>query len=198
MDFEEQIIFDMKYIIEHCEPKISLWLELEYRHCTKIIPRTQILFTNVTKKEDKKKLSYTNFTEKTAAEICGSEKVLVLDPKAKKELQTRDFKKFKKIIIGGILGDEKPRGRTSELLTKKLNCEARHIGKFQLSVDGACFVARKIQNRKKLSEIEIVNFPELVFSENYSEILGYAIPFWEGKPVFTPGILRYLIENDII
>jgi len=182
----------MQYIIEHLEA-MSEWLELEYRHCSKI---ADPLFTNVKDQEEQQTISdFGKFDPRSCIEMLGKEEVLVLDPKAEKLLEPDDFKKYKHIVIGGILGDAIPRGRTYEQITCKLNAIPRSLGQYQLSIDGSVFMAKKVEEGQTLLDLGVANFPKIELSDHEETTLHYAIPVFEGKPVITPGLLKYLVKE---
>lgn len=183
----------MHYIIEHAEEKISEWLELEYRHSSRIVGKN-LLFTNVKNQEDLEKIrKFARAEEKSCMELLAGKKAIVLDPQAEKMLSKRDFSEEGHIIVGGILGDANPRGRTKELITEKLDCIPRSLGRRQLSVDGAVFLAKKIEEGENC---EVADRPEIELSESHSVTLEYAIPVFRGKLVITPGLLEYLKKDD--
>src|SRR3989344_9227330 len=187
----------MVYVIEHLED-LSEWVKLEYAHCSKILGKRNLFFTNVKNPKEKNILKkFGQVEEKSATEIFGNEKIIVLDPKAKgQRLTASDFKKYKNILIGGILGDAVPRGRTSELLTSKLkNAVPRNIGSYQFSIDGAAFVSRKIQLEQE-KDLGILNQPEISLSDKHSIELHYAIPVFKGKPIFTPGLVEWMKKEE--
>jgi len=184
----------MQYIIEHLEP-MSEWLGLEYRHCAEI---ASVLFTNVTNKSEQETIGdFAKWTEKSCLKHLGANEAIVLDPKAEQLLEPADFKKHTAIVIGGILGDAVPRGRTYEKITNKLNSVPRSLGPYQLSIDGATFLAKRIEEGHTLMDLEVANQPKIQISENEETTLHYAIPVFDGKPIITPGLLDYLKgENE--
>ncbi len=183
----------MDYIIEHAEERISEWMELEYRHSANIVGEN-LLFTNVKNPADLEKIKkFARAEEKSCVEFLKGKKAVVLEPQATQMLSKEDFSENGAIIIGGILGDANPRGRTKDLITEKLDCIPRSLGKYQLSVDGAVFLARKTEEGK---DCEVADRPEIELSESHSVTLEYAIPVFEGKPVLTPGLLEYLKREE--
>ncbi len=181
-----------KLIIEHCEPVLSQWLMLEYKHAVKIWEKP-VLFTRVYDKKTEKKLTTLgNIEQKTANEVFSHKKCIILDPLAKKPLTTKDFRHLDGIIVGGILGYEKPQGRTQELITKHSSFETRHIGNIQLTIDSAVFVAKAIMLGLRLSDIEITTEVEIIHDAIHSTILPFGYPVLENKPVITPGLVDYL------
>jgi len=179
-------------VIEHCEPELSEWLILEYKHAAKIWPG-ETLFTKVDDKKTINELKKLGKVEKQKAkEILQDKKGILLDPQAKKPLITKDFSKTDAIIVGGILGYEKPKGRTKRLISDKSGFEARHLGKTQLTIDGAVFVAKAISLGLRLSDIEIAREIEIVHDNVHSTILPFGYPIINNKPVITPGLVEYI------
>lgn len=176
-------------IIEHLEPKLSRWLFLEYKHCVKY---DKVIFTNVKSKADAKKLSKLGkiLKESVTKATFDKKKILILDPKAKKRLTKEDLKKYPLVVIGGILGEAKPKGRTEKFITEKMKGVAvRNIGNKQFSIDGTAVVLNAI---KKGIKYKVVENPEIKLSANHFVTLHYAVPKIKGKIVLTPGVLAYL------
>lgn len=183
-------------VIEHCEPELSEWLMLEYRHAVKLWA-DKIVFTRVNDKKTAVTLKKLGKVKKQKAKeaFCGKN-CIVLDPQSKKPLTTKDFVHLDAIIVGGILGYEKPQGRTKKLLSDKSRFETRHIGKIQLTIDGAVFVAKVISLGMKLSDIEITYEIEIVHDSVHSTVLPFGYPIIDNKPVITPGLVEYLTRNE--
>ncbi|MDH7516857.1 MAG: hypothetical protein QHH19_00685 [Candidatus Thermoplasmatota archaeon] len=182
-------------VIEHCEPILSEWLKLEYKHAVKLWDG-ETIFTRVNDKKTTNFLKKISKVEKKKAkEILGNKKCIVLDPQAKKPLTTKDFSKIDALIVGGILGYEKPKGRTKKMISNKSGFETRHLGKTQLTIDGAVFVAKAISLGLRLCDIEIANEIEIVHDSVHSTILPFGYPIINDKPVITPGLIEYLTRN---
>ena len=182
-------------VIEHCEPKLSELLMLEYRHAVKLWPG-KIVFTRINDKitaNSLKKLG--KIEKKKAKDLLNDHNCIVLDPKSKKTLTTQDFSNLDAIIIGGILGYEKPQGRTKKLISGESDFETRNIGKIQLTIDGAVFIAKAILLGLKLKDIEIAREIEIVQDSVHSTILPYGYPIINDKPVITPGLIEYYSKN---
>jgi len=182
-------------VIEHCEPLLSEWLKLEYQHAVKLW-ESETLFTRINDKKTTnflKKIS--KIEKKKAKEIFYDKECIILDPKAKKPLTTLDFSKIDAIIVGGILGYEKPKGRTKKLITDNSGFETRHLGKTQLTIDGAVFVTKAISLGLKLSDIEISREIEIIHDNVHSTILPFGYPIINNKPVITPGLVEYITKN---
>ena len=200
----------VRLIVENLE-NYSEWLMLEYRHCASLWKN--ILFTNVKDKRMKTFLSeFTEVEHESVTEM--NEKLIVLDPLAKKKLKTSDFNNIDGVVVGGILGYEKLTGRTKKLISDKLKttftrnfgnkfprslCYASHItrnlGKKQMPIDIAAFVAKMIYLGEKIENIELTNQLEIKFDDNYSVILPYAYPIVDNKVIVTPGLVEYLRQK---
>jgi len=183
-------------VIEHCEPNLSEWLMLEYKHSVKIWGKNTV-FTSVTDKKTINILKTIAKTEKkNVKELLNNKKCIILDPQSKKTLKTNDFTNLYAIIIGGILGYEKPKGRTKKLISDKYKFETRNIGKIQLTIDGAVFITKEIASGKKLEEIEIAYELEIAHDSIHSTVLPFGYPIVNNKPIITPGLLEY-VKKDI-
>jgi ribosome biogenesis SPOUT family RNA methylase Rps3 len=188
------------FVIEHLEPEIGKWLLFEYAHASEIVGKNRLTFTNVKKKGDTAKLSRRGTVEKrSASEIFSQEKVVVLDPKAEKPLKPEDFVGKDAVIIGGILGDHPPKGRTSKLLTKCFQKAAvRNIGKSQFSIDGAVYVAKLVSEGTPLEKISVKKGLTLRLNEYAEVYLPYVYPLKNGKPVVSQKLVAYLCSEEII
>jgi len=182
-------------VIEHCESQLSEWLILEYRHAVKLWPG-KILFTRIIDKRTADSLKKLGKVEKQKAkDLLKDKNCIVLDPQSKKTLTTKDFSNLDAIIIGGILGYEKPRGLTKKLITDKSDFETRNIGNIQLTIDGAVFIAKAILLGLKLKDIEIAREIEIVQDSVHSTIIPYGYPVINDNPVITPGLIEYHLKE---
>jgi len=188
------------FVIEHLEPETGKWLLYEYEHASKIVGKNRLIFTNVKKKSDAIKLSRLGkVEEKSAAEIFSPEKVIILDPKAEEPLKPEDFAGKDAVIIGGILGDHPPKGRTRKLLTRRFpKATVRNIGKSQFSIDGAVYVAKLVGEGTPLEEIPIKKGLSLKLDEHAEVYLPYAYPLKDGKPVVSQKLVAYLCSDQIV
>ena len=179
-------------IIEHCEPTLSEWLLLEYKHTAKLW-KNNLLFTRVTDTKTKKILQKLGAVKKEKAkDLYNGKQCIVLDPQAKKQLTPPDCAKADALIIGGLLGYEKPQGRTKTLISAASGFQTRHLGPLQLSIDGASFVIKAISLGLPLKDIEIAKEVEIIHDPVHSTILPFGYPIVENKPVITPGLVKYL------
>lgn len=182
-------------VIEHLEPKLSKWLLIEYRHSA-LIAGSDLLITNVCRREEAEILSKTvKTTCESASELF--ERAVVLDPQAKELLSPEDRELSEVFVIGGILGDHPPRGRTKELITKKMkNPIPRSLGDKQFSIDGAVYMVYKVIFEKvPLKDIPYVDGVILRSGDGFIEheiILPYRYPIVDGKPLIHQDLLKYL------
>jgi len=177
-------------IIEHLED-ISEWLWLEYSHVAEWW-KDKLVFTNV-RGDERKRLAKLGsvVTESVTRFPFNRSKLIVLDLQAGEELKPEDVEEDTMIVVGGILGDAVPRGRTKKFITSRMkDVKVRHIGKPQYSIDGASIVAKLIADGKRLEEIEYEENPTIRLDE-FSEItLHYAVPKLDGRLLLTPGLIE--------
>lgn len=179
-------------IIEHCEPTLSEWLMLEYKHASTIW-QGDLVFTRVVDKKTSNVLQRLGAVRKEDAKTAFPyKKCIVLDPQAKKPLTPRDCSIMDAIIVGGLLGYEKPQGRTKTLISDTAGFTTRHLGKLQLSIDGAVFVAQTIYLGLNLGDIEIAREVEIIHDKVHSTILPFGYPVIDDIPMITPGLVDYL------
>ncbi|WP_099212316.1 hypothetical protein [Thermococcus henrietii] len=177
-------------VIEHLE-EISDWLWLEYKHVSEWW-KDKLIFTNVLPEEREKLAKLGSVIGESVTKFpFDRSKIIVLDLQAEEELKPEDIDEDTIIVVGGILGDAIPRGRTKEFITSKMEgVKVRHIGKPQFSIDGASIVAKLIADGKRLEEIEYEENPTIRLDE-FSEItLHYAVPKLDGRLLLTPGLIE--------
>ena len=110
----------MKYIIEHMDDELWEWSVIEYRHAAEHIGADNLIVTNV-KQAEHDKLSGCCEVKTERAASLGLQKVCVLDPAAEQTLEPGDAERFDYLVFGGILGNEKPEGRTKGLQSWSLS-----------------------------------------------------------------------------
>ena len=177
-------------LIEHLE-NISEWLWLEYSHVAEWW-RGKLVFTNVREDERERLARLGSVIGESVTKFpLDRSKVIVLDLQAEEELKPEDVEEDTVIVVGGILGDAVPRGRTKEFITSRMEgVRVRHIGKPQYSIDGASIVTKLIADGRRLNEIEYEENPTIQLDE-FSEItLHYAVPKLNGKLLLTPGLIE--------
>jgi ribosome biogenesis SPOUT family RNA methylase Rps3 len=187
-----------KIVIEHLEPNLSCWLLFEYENASKIFKK-KVWFTNVKSKDVRKKLKKLGAVRRQSVlKIFPHEKLVILDPHAKKTVEPKDLKNSV-AVVGGILGGYPARGRTKILLTSKApNAKAKNLGREQFTIDGATYITKKIIEGKKISAIHIKH--GLVLNAKlephgvYEVELPYAYPVAAGKPVISKKLVHYLMK----
>jgi ribosome biogenesis SPOUT family RNA methylase Rps3 len=182
--------------IEHLEPVLGRWIWLEYKHVSKLVGKENLLFTNIRDKKEAIKLrELGNVSLKSVVDskepFKGTQ--IILDPQSPLPLLPEDFTSDTRLILGGILGDYPPRGRTRLALTEKLpRLVGRNLGPNQFSIDGAVYVALNVASGKSITDIPTLLGPEISISKKHVTILPFAYPLVRGKPLMAPGLRRYL------
>jgi len=185
------------FVIEHLEPRLSEWVLIEYEHASMIVGRENLAFTNV-KRGFKALERLGKVYRESAVELFDREDIIVLDPKAEELLEPSDFDHVRAVVVGGILGDHPPKGRTFKLITSKMKrARARSLGDCQFSIDGAVYMALKVASGVRLSEIPVAK--SLTLKCGDLEIhLPFCYPLVNGKPVISPKLIDYLLRTDIV
>ncbi len=191
-----------KIIIEHLEDEFAPWILLEYRHSSLIAGRDMILFTNIPDRYHRILERYGTVSSESIVNLVSSgiikgEDLVVLDPKAQRRLEREDLY-GKYVVIGGILGDHPPRGRTWELLTRKLldyGVITRNIGEGQYSIDGAVYYVVELW-RNKLDGFRFVDGVDIETPHGKIH-LPFRYPVVNGKPLLAPGLVEYLVHGRI-
>ncbi|KAI1442695.1 DUF431-domain-containing protein [Annulohypoxylon stygium] len=193
------------YIIEHLDPELGQWSELEYIAIARETQRAGNTFMLSSLPEEFKvpeKLAEVpafkaekRGVEEIYGEGNGKERVCLLDPQAEKDLNPDDRNEFDVFLFGGILGDDPPRDRTSEL--RKKGFKGRRLGPVQMTTDTAVRVTRMvIEEQFTLSKIPFVDFPELKFNEHESTEMPFRyVTDQDGKPIMPEGMVD-LIKKD--
>ena len=184
----------MLFVIEHLEPGLSEWLHIEYSHVARIVGRKRLLITNVRKKSELNELAKVARVERRRVQdMFEQRELVVLDPKARKGLSAADLLDKRAFVIGGILGEHPPLGRTRELLTKSMPMAlARNLGKQQFAIDGAAYMAKQVLGGKRLQDIPVQFGLELRISEIHSTFLPYAYPLEGDRPLISRELIAYL------
>ncbi|GBF08925.1 conserved hypothetical protein [Aeropyrum pernix] len=128
---------------------------------------------------------------------------ILLDLWSPKRLEPEEASSASYIIVGGIMGDHPPKGRTYLLSSQVYTaCAKRNLGPEQLSVDGAVKTAILVAEGYRLDEIE---FEEGVEVEVESPVKGvsakvelpYAYPK-VGDRILVSQMLLSLLSKGII
>ncbi|RYO85453.1 hypothetical protein DL766_002111 [Monosporascus sp. MC13-8B] len=195
------------YIVEHLDPELGPWSELEYaciaRETQASSSSTFCLSSLPPSLEVPEALLA--LSPAFGAETRGVEdlypgpedkrRVCLLDPHAERDLCPEDAQVFAAFLFGGILGDDPPRDRTSEL--RKKGFEGRRLGPVQMTTDTAVRVTRMvIEEQYTLNTIRYVDFPELKFNEHESTQMPFRyVKGPDGKPIMPDGMVD-LIKKD--
>lgn len=194
-------------VIEHCEDELSPWLILEYRHASKIYGRDRLLFTRVPRRYHRLLSKYGEVREESIVELVSSgsispSAVIVLDPRAAETLDYKHLLEAKYVVVGGILGDHPPRGRTWLYITSRMPSDVRafNIGEGQYSIDGAVYYVDYLWRNKGLEGYRYVD--GIVIESEHGEIyLPFRYPVVNDKPLLAEGLEYYLkyrrLRDDI-
>ncbi|CAI6100108.1 hypothetical protein V2G26_008630 [Clonostachys chloroleuca] len=191
------------FIVEHLDPELGPWSELEYIAIAKESEAAGSTFTLSSLPSDFQVPSALKAVPAFVAEHRGVEeiyaadksRVCLLDPAASQDLSPADGDKFDAFLFGGILGDDPPRDRTSEL--RKKGFEGRRLGPTQMTTDTAVRVTRiVVQEKVALDKIEYLDFPELKFNEHESTQMPFRyVKGKDGGPIMPEG-MKELIQQD--
>jgi ribosome biogenesis SPOUT family RNA methylase Rps3 len=182
-------LIHVKVIIEHLEPELSKWILYEYESAYNILG-DNVLITGV-------KIDYIPSTEKRFHEVLDPTKVVILDPFAEEKLSRKDLTENEAIIIGGILGDHPPRGRTKEFLSDNFpQAKKRNLGKDQFTIDSTALLIKELLLGKK--KVKYTFMPKILcrYKETESEIdLPFAYVLLDGKPYIYPKLFSFLTKG---
>jgi len=190
------------------------WVELEYKHMRMLAgPGSEVHFTHLSQRCGRALLK--SFSESSAGAsaddiadvFCTTQgvvdltkaigvpldQVCLLDPKAERELSPDDT--YTNFLFGGILGDDPPRDRTSEL--RALGFPSRHLGPIQMTTDTALGVTKLvIEDKVPLSKIPYKDHPTIVFNPKESVEMPFRYIADGDEPRLPPG-MRELLREDL-
>ncbi|KAL2204012.1 DUF431-domain-containing protein [Sarocladium strictum] len=199
------------FIVEHLDPELGPWSELEYLAIGNETRDTggrfilSCLPDGFQVPEGLKENAAFTAEQRGVEELYAANKdrVCLLDPAAAKDLSPEDAETFDAFLFGGILGDDPPRDRTSEL--RKKGYEGRRLGPKQMTTDTAVRVTRIVVQDKSpsltllpvaLDKVPYVDFPELKFSKHESTEMPFRyVTDDKGEPILPAG-MRELIQKD--
>ncbi|SPO06659.1 probable DUF431 domain protein [Cephalotrichum gorgonifer] len=191
------------YIVEHLDDELGPWSELEYVTIAKDshMSGNTFLLSSLPPSLDLPATlsSLPAFKSETRGveELYAATKdrVCLLDPAAAQDLSPEDGDCFDVFLFGGILGDDPPRDRTSELRAKGF--QGRRLGSKQMTTDTAVRVTRiVVQDKVPLDSIPYDDFPELKFNERESTEMPFRyVKGEDGKPIMPEGMVE-LIRKD--
>ncbi len=194
----------MRVVIEHMEEGMSRWMLEEYREAVSVAGSKGfgVTIANLGRPE------LAALVERLGAEamiwsaspLYNRAEAIVLDPWAPRRLEPWEASRACCIVVGGIMGDHPPRGRTRLLSMIYTNAAKRNLGRAQLSIDGAVKVALMVAEGASLDEIELAVSPRLTIETPLGSLeleLPYAYPVKDGEPWIAPGVKR-LLEAGIM
>ncbi|MEM1623471.1 MAG: SAM-dependent methyltransferase [Sulfolobales archaeon] len=194
-------------MIEHLEECLSPWLMCEYSYVVKLF-KNSVLFTNVKSLRTRNALKElgADVVEVSVIDLVANDSLrhpIVLDPKARETLTPEDLMSADSVIIGGIMGEHPPRGRTFREITSKLTskAKARNLGKLQLTIAGAAYVLKKMLEGVRLESLDIRFGLKLVVQVGRYEVtieLPYAFPYEEGKVVLPENYLEVIARRSLV
>jgi len=198
---------DYTIIIEHLEHEISPWLLLEYRHVSRIHGKERVWFTRVPIRYHRLLGLYGHVFEESVIELLvkgfiNPSQTIVLDPLAPCKLQYSDLVAAKYVVIGGILGDHPPRGRTRIRITSRVPSTVRafNIGEEQYSIDGSAYYVKYLVEYKSDEGFQYIDGVRVEIEYGYV-YLPYRYPLVDGKPLLADGLEYYLkyrkLRDDI-
>ncbi len=187
----------MKYIVEHLDPELYDWCLLEYTHISEIVGKDNLIFTNIRKPEERKKLEKLGSVEEKSVTQLKYPWLCILDPAASKTLAPADKQAFDYLLFGGILGDWPPQQRTKKELTHKLDAQSRNLGEPQMSTNTAVYVAKKIIDGKKFSEFEFIEALVIPLDEGEEIELPFRFVLQNDKPVLAKGYIEFVKKQDV-
>lgn len=187
----------MKYVIEHIGSKIYKWSLLEYRHASEFVGKENLIITNVPAKSIKDIEKYATVYKESIFTLnlglgC------VLDPASSETLTPEDSKKFDFLVFGGILGDNPPQARTTELLSKRSNFPTRNLGKMQMPTNVAVIASKMVIDGKKLEEIEFIDNFELPVNKKLTIELPYRYVAADKKPLLPKYLIDFIKKRQTI
>jgi len=192
----------MTFVVEHLDPELGPWSALEYKTiaqesrdagCEFILSSVPASLLNSHELTDVGANARNDAVEVYFADQV--DKICLLDPSATQELEPADGQRFEVFLFGGILGDDPPRDRTSEL--RKKGFTGRRLGPVQMTTDTAVRVTRKVVLEGiKLEDISFIDYPELRLDEHESTEMPFRyVADKQGKPIMPDGMID-LIKAD--
>lgn len=190
------------FVVEHLDPELGPWSGLEYKTIAEESRQAgcEFILSSVPESllasEELRQVGAHAKTESVENYFADrKDRICLLDPQAAEELQPDDAERFDVFLFGGILGDDPPRDRTSEL--RKKGFTGRRLGPKQMTTDTAVRVTRMVVlQHKQLDAIPYVDFPELKLGEHESTEMPFRyVVDDKGQPIMPAGMVE-LIKAD--
>ncbi|TLD28767.1 hypothetical protein PspLS_03506 [Pyricularia sp. CBS 133598] len=191
------------YIVEHLDEELGPWSELEYIAIAEESQGAGSAFVlsslpqSFVAPESLQAIPAFKAENRGVEELYAHDKtrVCLLDPAAAKDLSPEDGDTFDVFLFGGILGDDPPRDRTSEL--RKKGFEGRRLGSKQMTTDTAVRVTRIVAEQKTaLEDIPYLDFPELKFNDHESTEMPFRyVKGEDGKPIMPKGMVELIMKD---
>jgi len=182
----------MKYIIEHMDPELWEWSQIEYRHISESVGKESLIITNIMQKDLAKVNKFSDAKAESVSKL-GFKRVCILDPEAEKTLAPSDRNVFDYLVFGGILGNDPPEARTRELVVT--GAERRNLGNEQFSTDNAVMVAKKIIDGTPLEKLRFMHDLTIEMDDGEEIILPFKYLLVEGKPFVAQEIIEYVKKH---
>ncbi|KAL8889724.1 MAG: hypothetical protein Q9215_003021 [Flavoplaca cf. flavocitrina] len=190
------------YVVEHLDPECGPWSMLEYITIAKESTDAGAKFylssapIDLDIPDSVKAVRGFSIEHRSVEDVyhdCKN-RVCLLDPAAKEELKPADAHDFDVFVFGGILGDDPPRDRTSEL--RKKGFTGRRLGPIQMTTDTAVRVTRMVIQGQALDAIPYLDYPEIRIDEHESTEMPFRyVTAADGKPAMPEGMID-LIRKD--
>ncbi|KAJ5160613.1 SAM-dependent RNA methyltransferase predicted [Penicillium canariense] len=191
------------FVVEHLDPELGPWSALEYAAIARESHAggARFLLSSVPAQlqmpADLAATKGLEVEQRSVEDIFADrkEKVCLLDPSAATELSPEDGETFDVFLFGGILGDDPPRDRTSEL--RKKGYVGRRLGPKQMTTDTAVRVTRMVvHERVPLEQIAYVDYPEILINEHERTEMPFRyVKDAQGEPIMPDGMVD-LIKKD--
>ncbi|KAJ5248688.1 hypothetical protein N7468_000139 [Penicillium chermesinum] len=191
------------FVVEHLDPELGPWSALEYGCIARESHArgARFLLSSVPAElqmpADLAATQGLEVEQRSVEDIFADikDRVCLLDPAAQVELSPADGENFDVFLFGGILGDDPPRDRTSEL--RKKGYAGRRLGPKQMTTDTAVRVTRLVVHEKvPLEDISYVDYPEIHVSEHERTEMPFRyVVDAKGQPIMPDGMVD-LIKKD--